>query len=77
MGDDHRVVGILRSLLERRDQPPGDVSQKSALYTEGLNLDSLEVTELSAMLEQEMGRDPFTDGELPKTVGEIISYYER
>ena len=77
MSDEHRVVGILRSLLQRRDQPPEDLTGESALYTEGLNLDSLEVAELSAMLEQELGRDPFTDGELPKTVGEIISYYER
>jgi acyl carrier protein len=76
MSGDHRVVGILRNLLERREQPPGDVSAASPLYTDGLNLDSLEVAEFSAMLEQELGRDPFTDGELPKTVAEVIRYYE-
>ena len=76
MGGDQRVLEILRGLLKRREQPPDDVSAASPLYTDGLNLDSLEVAEFSAMLEQELGRDPFTDGELPKTVAEVIQYYE-
>ncbi len=77
MSGNHRVVGILETLLGRRDEAPGQIDSKSPLYTEGLNLDSLEVAEFSAMLEQELGRDPFTDGELPKTVGEVIEYYAR
>jgi len=76
MNGDHPVLGILRALLEKRDHPPADLSADSALYTSGLNLDSLEVAEFSATLEQEMGRDPFTDGELPQTVADIIRYYQ-
>ncbi|MGH7804772.1 MAG: phosphopantetheine-binding protein [Candidatus Binatia bacterium] len=66
---------ILQDLLSRRDEPPQEVNPESALYTEGLNLDSLEVAEFSAVLEQEFGRDPFTDGELPKTLGDVLRYY--
>ena len=74
---DQRVVTILQGLLARRDEPPAEVAPESALYTEGLNLDSLEVAEFSAVLEEEFGRDPFTDGELPKTLGDVLSYYRR
>ena len=74
---EEKVLGILQSLLDRRAEPPPPVTAKDALYTEGLNLDSLEVAEFSAMLEEAMGRDPFTDGELPKTVGEVLQYYTR
>ena len=31
--------------------------------------------ELSALLEDEHGRDPFSAGEMPQTVGEIEAFY--
>ena len=40
-----------------------------------LNLDSLQTAELSATLEDELGSDPFSEGLLPETVGEIIEFY--
>ena len=70
------VVGILSTLLERRKKPVPPLRADSALFTDGLNLDSLEMTELAAMLDAEYGRDPFSDGELPETIGEIVRYYE-
>lgn len=77
MSTEQRVVEIVRRLLELRDRPPRAIGPETPLFTEGLNLDSVEVTELAAGLEQEMGRDPFTDGELPATVADIIAYYDR
>ncbi|MGH7806324.1 MAG: hypothetical protein ACREQJ_18390 [Candidatus Binatia bacterium] len=62
--------------MERRKKPVPPLHDESALFTDGLNLDSLEMTELSAMLDAAYGRDPFSDGELPETVGEIVRYYE-
>ena len=70
------VVEILTKLLERRKKPVPTLRAESALFTDGLNLDSLEMTELAAMLDAEYGRDPFSDGELPETIGEIVRYYE-
>ena len=70
------VVEILTTLLERRKKPVPPLRADSALFTDGLNLDSLEMTELAAMLDAEYGRDPFSDGELPETIGEIVRYYE-
>jgi acyl carrier protein len=45
------------------------------LFADGLGLDSLETAELSALLEDEHGRDPFSAGEMPQTVGEIEAFY--
>ena len=72
-----KVIPLVVTLLGRRKKAAPAVTEDSALFTEGLNLDSLEVAELSSMLDAEFGRDPFSDGELPETVGEIIRYYER
>jgi acyl carrier protein len=38
-------------------------------------MDSLELAELSAALEDELGHDPYSDGLAPETVGELIGYY--
>jgi acyl carrier protein len=46
------------------------------LYGDGLELDSLEAAELSAMLEDELGSDPFTSGSTNlETVGDILAFY--
>ena len=55
-----------------RDELPDDLP----LFGEGLGLDSLEAAELSAMLEDTFGSDPFSaGGELPETVGDVLSFY--
>jgi acyl carrier protein len=38
-------------------------------------LDSLETAELSATLEDELGSDPFSQGDMPRTVGEVLDFY--
>jgi acyl carrier protein len=40
-----------------------------------LDLDSLELAELSVLLEDNLGRDPYTEGIVPNTVGEIVAFY--
>ena len=70
------VLGTLRLLLERRGAAGIDI-RPDARIQEDLDLDSLEVAELSATLEDELGRDPYTEGEVPRTVGEILAFYSR
>lgn len=74
--DQNAVRAVIVQFLERvqkgRDELPDDVP----LFGEGLGLDSLEAAELSAMLEDEFGSDPFSAGtELPNTVGDILAFY--
>lgn len=77
MPDAERVVfRTLRSMLRRRGGEATAVTVDSDLYGE-LALDSLEVAELSAVLEDDLGRDPYTEGITPRTVGEVIEFYDR
>ena len=48
----------------------------TALFADGLALDSLETAELSAMLEDEFGKDPFSVGEMPDTVTDLLAFYD-
>jgi acyl carrier protein len=61
----------------RRAKKDRTVDLDTSLYTEGIGLDSLETAELSAVLEDELGRDPFSEGESPQTVGDIVAFYEK
>lgn len=68
------VVDAIRTLLGRRHNvAPVTVD---ARLQEDLELDSLELAELSAMLEDQFGRDPYSHGVVPSTVGEIVAFYE-
>ena len=45
------------------------------LYADGIGLDSLETAELSAILEDEFGDDPYMADEMPQTVGDILRFF--
>ncbi|MEZ0579759.1 phosphopantetheine-binding protein [Nocardioides sp. MH1] len=69
------ILAIVTSLLERSDKGDVAVALDTAIHGDGLGLDSLETAELSAMLEDEFGNDPFGAGLMPETVGEIVDFY--
>lgn len=70
-----KVLEVISLLLERADKAGVDVTLESQLHGEGLGLDSLESAELSAVLEDEFGTDPFSSGLMPETVQEIVDFY--
>jgi acyl carrier protein len=72
---DRNVEQTIKSFLTRRKKN-GKIDLDTSLYSEGIGLDSLETAELSAVLEDELGSDPFSDGEMPQTVGDIVAYYD-
>lgn len=69
------VVSTIRSMLERRSETDVDIVATSDLFDD-LDLDSLEVAELSAGLEDTFGTDPYSAGEVPRTVGAIVAFYD-
>lgn len=71
-----QVEGTIRAFLARTKKRPSRVQLDTSLYSEGLGLDSLETAELSAVLEDELGSDPFSNGHMPRTVGDVVSFYE-
>jgi acyl carrier protein len=76
--DAGRARTIIIEFLERLQKAyDGELTGETPLYGDGLGLDSLEAAELSAVLEDELGSDPFSaGGEMPETVGDILAFYE-
>jgi len=75
--DPAQVRGVIVEFLARLEKDAGGLADATALYGGGLELDSLEAAELSAMLEDSFGSDPFSSAEqLPETVGDVIAFYE-
>ena len=78
MGTDHSAVQhVIETFLDRAQKQVDGLSGSTALWGDGLELDSLEAAELSATLEDAFGSDPFSSAaEMPQTVGDILAFYE-
>jgi acyl carrier protein len=82
-GDIRRVTtdqetsrAVINDFLQRAEKGTEGWTDETSLWGDGLGLDSLEAAELSAMLEDEFGTDPFSDGgDLPERVGDIVAFY--
>ena len=70
------VVDSIRMLLARREEEAAGLTVTlDAHLHDDLDLDSLELAELSVLLEDTFGRDPYSEGIVPNTVGEIVAFY--
>jgi acyl carrier protein len=67
------VFETIRMLL-RRKKIDAEVRAESVISD--LGLESLDAAELSAISEDDLGRDPYSAGFLPETVGQIITWYK-
>jgi acyl carrier protein len=76
MSESEAVEAAIRGFLIKQ-QKNDDFGTETRLFDGGIGLDSLQTAELSVTLEDELGRDPFSEGEMPQSVGEIIDFYER
>jgi acyl carrier protein len=75
MADPDRVIATVRSFL-RLHKKDEEAALDTPLFADGLGLDSLQTAELSAVLEDVLGTDPFSEGEMPQTLAEIVAFYE-
>lgn len=71
-GDVERVV---RDYLIAVEKMPDAFDANVKLFADGAGLDSLETAELSVILEDEFGTDPYSEGQTPETVGDIVNFY--
>jgi acyl carrier protein len=77
MADSNRdAASTVRSFVARVKKRKKGVELDVSLYSEGIGLDSLDVAELSAVLEDEFGKDPFSNGLMPETIGDIVAFYD-
>jgi acyl carrier protein len=65
----------VRSFVARVKPEALELELDTPLYADGIGLDSLEAAELSALLEDEIGSDPFTSDEMPQTLRDILGFY--
>lgn len=75
MNYESEVIAVIKTVLKYKGLPDANVQLSSALYDGGLGLDSLSAAELSVALEKALGKDPYSNGEFPQTVAEIVRYY--
>jgi acyl carrier protein len=74
--DQSRARAVIDQFLVRVKKNVEGLSDDMGLWGDGLELDSLEAAELSAMLEDELGSDPFSAGdEMPEKVGDVVAFY--
>lgn len=73
--DPAAVEKTITEFLTRVEKLPESVTPDLVLHADGIGLNSLEIAELSAILEDEFGVDPFSSDEMPETVGDILSFY--
>ena len=72
------VESTIESFLARANKSVESLDPDLPLYADGIGLDSLETAELSAILEDTFGSDPFSSGgEMPQLVGDILGFYEQ
>ena len=70
------IVGVIKECMRRARLPARPIDRETGLYADGIGVDSLATAELSALLEDEFGSDPFLEADLPQTVGDILDFYE-
>ena len=63
------------AFLTRTGKMRADFTADMPLYADGVGLDSLETAELSAVLEDDHGSDPFSSGSMPQTLNDILAFY--
>lgn len=75
--DQSKTRAVIGEFLNQVDKGVDALTDDMGLWGNGLGLDSLEAAELSAMLEDAFGTDPFSaGGEMPESVGDILAFYE-
>ena len=65
---------VIRAFLTRVEKD-AEAPEDTPLFGEGLGLDSLETAELSAVLEDELGSEPFSEGDMPQTLRDVLDHY--
>jgi acyl carrier protein len=69
------VEQTITEFLTRVEKLPQTLSADLVLQADGLGLNSLEIAELSAVLEDDFGTDLFSSDPMPETVGDIYAFY--
>jgi acyl carrier protein len=70
-----KIRAIINQVLQTKGES-NPVTLEMSLHENGLGFDSLDTATLSALLEQEFGKDPYSQGVFPRTIMELIEFYK-
>ena len=70
------IMDLVQKFVVQCGKDASGLAPDTNLYADGLGLESLDAAELSARLESRYGSDPYSEGDFPQTVGEIVRFYE-
>jgi acyl carrier protein len=76
---EERIVNQVLKIFTDRGvaKSSADIPVDVPLYgAGGVGLDSLDMAVFSSLLEQEFGTDPFSHGQFPRTVAEVVRFYD-
>ena len=71
------IVGVIKECMRRARLPGRPIDRETGLYADGIGFDSLATAELSALLEDEFGTDPFLEAGLAQTLVDMLDFYGR
>jgi acyl carrier protein len=69
------VLKAIKTVLEQKQESTKIKADKELSLTQDLGFNSLDLAQFSALLEDTFGVDPYTEGEVPQTLKEVVSYY--
>lgn len=70
------VIDVIEKILEQKNESDKfDNINEEQSFNNDLGFDSLDLAQLSAMLEESFGKDPYSAGKIPLSVEEVVSFY--
>ena len=73
---EEKIKKILVDILKDKGINKLTIDNDDSLYEDGLGLDSMDTAIFSAMLENELGKDPYSSNAFPRKVHEVINFYQ-
>ena len=72
-----KVINIFQSVLQEAGKTYKKLPLETELYERGFGMDSLDAAAFSARLEREFGSEPYTDGQFPQTLADVLAFYAK
>ena len=72
---EENVVSALKEVLAQKQESKKFKNSENLAFSKDLGFNSLDLAQFSALLEDIFGIDPYSEGEIPQTLKEVIDFY--
>ncbi|MCG3257600.1 MAG: hypothetical protein KAU62_15960 [Candidatus Heimdallarchaeota archaeon] len=71
-----KVMNVVKTIIKQKDNAINiDFADTKKSLTNDFGFDSLDIAQLSALLEESLDSDPFSEGLILLTIDEIVNFY--